>query len=233
MAADLRNTVEPTLGLLEACRDAGVRKLIFVSSGGTVYGNLSSRRISEDSITNPISAYGVSKLATEKYIQLYKTLHGLDCAILRVANPYGPYQNLSRPQGFVGSVMAKAMAGEPVEIWGDGDVVRDFIFVRDVAEAIVTAARYEGNRTVFNVGSGLGRTLNEVISDILNVIAVDPVEIRYLSPRVADVRSNILDVDLIHREMGWTPKTEWIAGLTMTHTWLRSVAGGALPHELD
>ncbi len=129
---------------------------MFVSSGGTVYGIPAHVPIAEEAPTDPISAYGVSKLAVEKYLGLYRHLHGLDYAVLRLANPFGACQDPDRRQGVVAALVQAVLDGRPVEIWGDGRVVRDFIYAPDAAEAIAMAASLAGPVRVLNVGSGVG-----------------------------------------------------------------------------
>ena len=147
--ADLVAGSVASLHLLDICHAAKTRKVVFVSSGGTVYGIPASVPIREDAPTNPISAYGVSKLATEKYLGLYRHLHGLDYAVLRVANPFGPWQDPDRRQGVIAALMQAALNQRPAEIWGDGAVVRDYLYAADVAEAIAQVAAYTGRHRTF------------------------------------------------------------------------------------
>ena len=220
--ADLAAGAVASLHLFEICRAAGVRKVVFLSSGGTVYGIPASVPIREDAPTDPISAYGVSKLAVEKYLHLYRHLHGLDYAVLRVANPFGPWQDPDRRQGVVPALMQAVLDGRPPEIWGDGRVVRDYLYAADVAEAVSGAAAYAGEHRVFNVGSGVGRSVLDILRDIGAALgrgtAVPAV---HKSGRATDVPVNVLDTSLIRREMGWAPRTGWTEALGATAAWLR------------
>ncbi len=225
---DVEDNLLPSLRLIDLCRKANVRRLLFASSGGTVYGVTGPSPITEDHPTDPITAYGVNKLAAEKYLGLARRLHGFDAIALRIANPYGPFQFAHRPQGIVGALIARALAGETVEIWGDGSVVRDFLHVRDVAEAIVASLCYHGPEWVFNVGSGQGRSLREVVEAVARVADLPPERIRYLPARPADVPVNILDVTRISLAMGWRPTIGWEDGLAETAAWMRRArAAGA------
>lgn len=217
---DLKMSVVNTLALLDLCRRHGVRKVIFASSGGTVYGIPQQTPIAETHPTEPISAYGVSKLTAEKYLALYGYLHGVDYCVLRVANPFGPYQIPVNSQGVVCAVMHKALCGEPVEIWGDGEVVRDFIFISDVVDAMIRAVDYQGPHHVFNVGSGAGRSINQIVADTQSALDGRPVETVYKASRPADVPTNVLDISLIEREMGWRPQVAWMDGLRRTAAWM-------------
>jgi UDP-glucose 4-epimerase len=219
---DLLSSTVPTLQLLEICRTSMVRKVLFVSSGGTVYGIPNVIPIPESAPTDPISAYGVSKLAVEKYLALYHHLHGSDFSVLRVANPFGPYQQPDRRQGLVAAFMHRIALGQPVEIWGDGKIVRDFIYIDDVIEALLAAVTYNGPHHVFNVGAGVGRSVLDVVNDIAQVLK-RPDTVRIYKPgRASDVPVNILDIALIGREFGWSPRTKWTQGLRQTAEWIRT-----------
>src|SRR5882672_3671032 len=140
MAGDLQNNVVPSLALLDFCRKLAVKRVVFVSSGGTVYGCPQQIPTPETAPTTPICAYGISKLAIEKYLALYQYLHGLDYRVLRIANPFGPFQTGLKDQGVIAALIARGLSGRPMEIWGDGSLVRDFVFVDDVVDALRKAA---------------------------------------------------------------------------------------------
>ena len=219
---DAQQTILPTLTMLEIARAEGVKKIVFASSGGAVYGTPASvpLPVSEFAPTDPITAYGISKLATEKYLALYRRLHGLDYHVLRIANCYGPGQRPNDGQGVVATLMHRALAGEPIEIWGDGSVVRDFVYVDDVANALMVGASYSGTQRVMNVGSGVGRTILSVAQDVARLLGRE-VPVMNTPGRVADAAVNVLDIDLIARETGWVPTTTWLQGLENTAIWMR------------
>ena len=219
-ASDISQSLLPSVRLMEACRESGVRRLIFASSGGTVYGPTSAEPIKETAPTEPITAYGINKLAVEKYLALYRHLHGLDSIVLRIANPYGPFQHARRSQGLIGVLLSNALSGKPIDIWNDGSNVRDFIHIDDVVRALVLAAEYDGTHRVFNVGSGTGRSLREVIDAICRITALDPAHITYSASRSSDVPVNVLDIALMMSETGWRPQVEWMTGLENTARWL-------------
>ncbi len=153
-ARDVQINLLGGLNVLEAARQVGAGRLVLISSGGTVYGVPKQVPIPEDHATNPICSYGITKLALEKYVALYEQLHGLKGLVLRVANPYGERQRLDSAQGVVPAFMARALRNEPLEIWGDGSIVRDFLYISDVVRALLAVANYEGSERVFNIGSG-------------------------------------------------------------------------------
>lgn len=221
-AADLVMNTLATTHLLDICRGEKVRKVIFVSSGGTVYGVPARVPISEAEPTDPISAYGISKLATEKYLALYRHLYGLNYQIFRLANPYGRYQSPHRKQGVVAALIYRALAGEPLEIWGTGDVTRDFIHVTDAIEALLEGVDYTGPHRVMNVGSGVGRTVADVVRDIESVLGGNALRREYREGRAADVPVNVLDIALITRETNWRPRVTWSDGLRDTIDWIAS-----------
>jgi UDP-glucose 4-epimerase len=216
---DARTQVPASIALLEACRDAGVERLVFLSSGGTVYRPGLPLPIAEDAATDPISAYGIGKLAVEKYCRLFHHLHGLDSAVLRIANPYGPFQSPHRAQGFIAKLMHQAMRGQPIRIWGDGSAVRDFLFVDDVTDAILLAAQRPGGAEPVNIGSGVGRSLRAVIADVERVLG-QPVAVAYETARAADTPANVLDIRRAAERLGWRPSRPWEEGLRITRDWL-------------
>lgn len=220
--ADLQSCTLASLEMLEICRISGIRKIVFVSSGGTVYGLPQTVPIPESAATEPICAYGVSKLAVEKYLHLYRRLHNLDYAVLRVANPFGAYQRPDRRQGVIAAMIHRILQNEPVEIWGDGRVVRDFIYIEDVVRALIEVVGYGGSYRVFNIGSGVGRSILEVIANVGTVLRRPRVVPVHKPGRATDVPVNILDISLIKKELGWTPTTDWLDALGATASWLES-----------
>ena len=210
--ADVHVNLLGSLNLLEAARLNGVKRLIMVSSGGTVYGVPQAVPISEAHPTDPICSYGITKLAIEKYVALYRLLHGLDGLVLRVANPFGPRQRLDAAQGVVPVFLGKALRHEPLQIWGDGSTVRDFLDVSDVVEALLAAAKYQGDQCVFNIGSGQGLSLNQLIA-LLEVQLNRSLEVEYLPSRGCDVPTNVLCIDRAKEALGWTPQISVADGL--------------------
>jgi UDP-glucose 4-epimerase len=223
--SECADMIMPTLALLDICRAKGVRKIVYGSSGGAVYGISPTIPIPETAPTNPISAYGIGKLTIEKYLALYRHLHGIDFQVLRLANPYGPYQSPLRPQGVVSVVIYRALRGEPIEINGTGEAIRDYIHVEDAVSAFIEAARYAGPHKVMNVGSGQGRSVVQVAADIRDVLNLDEISKTYGVARKGDVPTNILDASLIRREVGWSPAVSWPDGLRGTASWIRDQFG--------
>lgn len=211
---DISTNLIGTLNLLNAATRLGISKFIFVSSGGTVYGPPLRTPIREDHPTNPITSYGIVKLAIEKYLDFYRHNHGLDYVILRVANPYGEGQNVESGQGAIAAFLHKALRNEVVEIWGDGEVVRDYIYIKDVTNAIISAIKLRGSQKerLFNIGSGIGYSLNEILSTIENAVGVQ-ISRRYLSARTFDVRANVLSIDRARIDLNWSPQISLADGI--------------------
>lgn len=212
---DVETNLVATVRLLSLLAERRVRKIVFASSGGTVYGIPRSLPIREDHPTHPEVSYGITKLAIEKYLYLYGRLHGLQPIALRIANPYGEGQRVDTAQGAVAAFLHRALSGEPVEIWGDGSVTRDYLHVHDVATAFSCALRYEGPYQVFNISSGQGVSLNELVAAIEAELCRD-VQRRYLPGRSFDVPVSILDNSLARTELQWTPSISLAEGLRMT-----------------
>lgn len=221
-AGDVTSNVVPTIHLLEACVAAGVKRFLFASSGGTVYGPVTHIPVSENEMTAPISGYGISKLAIEKYSAMFENIHGLEYRILRIANPYGPGQSPFRGQGVVAAMLYAALYGQPIQIWGDGSVVRDYVYIDDVANAIQVLILHQGIDRIFNIGSGVGRSINQVFKDLHQVIEGYPIIADRKPGRSVDVPANVLDITRIQGATGWSPAVEWIEGLRLTADWLRS-----------
>jgi UDP-glucose 4-epimerase len=201
---DVETNLLGSLRLLEAVVKNDVKKILFISSGGTVYGIPEYLPIDEKHPTNPLVSYGVTKLAIEKFLQLHARKHGIQVRILRVANPYGQRQQAVNAQGAATAFLRRAASGEPIEIWGDGSAVRDYLHIDDVAEAFLKAMEYEGRHQVFNIGSGCGTSLNE-LAEIAMEATGRSCPIRHLPSRGFDVPANVLCNKLAGDEMLWKP----------------------------
>lgn len=214
-AFDVQSNVIETLFLLEQCVSRKVGKLVFTSSGGTIYGRPAALPIAEDSPTEPECSYGITKLTIEKYLALFKHLHGLDYTIVRPSNPYGSRQNPAGIQGAISVFLGKVARNEPIEIWGDGEVVRDYIYVDDLAAGIYRAATMAAPERIFNLGSGAGHSLNQIVEVIRTVTGRD-VRVEYRAKRAFDVPQIYLDIARARKSLDWTPVTSLEAGIGKT-----------------
>lgn len=195
-----------TLPAFRLISQLGVRrvKYVFFSSGGTVYGHAESEFSSESDRCRPVNFYGYSKLLFEEYLEFYGRSHCLDYLIIRPSNPYGMYQNPLRKQGFIAVAMDRLLKGEAVEIWGDGSVVRDYICVSDMANALTLLLGKNIWRTVFNIGSGSGHSLLEALG-IMDSITGQQAKIVYKEPRSVDVARIVLSVSKLKNEIEFRP----------------------------
>jgi UDP-glucose 4-epimerase len=215
---DVQSNMVSTLQMLNAMVAKGVKRIVFISSGGTVYGVPQYLPVDEKHPTEPVVSYGITKLAIEKYLKLYSDLYGVKHVILRVANPYGERQRLETAQGAVAAFLHKALSDKPIEVWGDGKVTRDYVYIGDVADAFVKAITYEGSQTVFNISSGQGLCLNELIDKVETVVGRQ-VERIYKPGRPFDVPVSILCNELARRELDWFPRVSMAEGLAKTARW--------------
>lgn len=187
--------------LLDACVHCKVRKVVFISSGGTVYGKEENCPLSENTPTNPISSYGIQKITIEKLLYLYNYLYNMDYRVIRLANPYGPYQ---RPNGILGAVTTftyKALRQEPILVYGDGSVVRDYIYIDDAIKGIITITNGESHHHTFNLGCGKGTSIKEVL-DTISLTLGTPLNIVFKEARKVDVPVNFLDMRKYEKAYG-------------------------------
>lgn len=211
---DIESNLVNTVKLLELMRNADVKRIVYLSSGGTVYGAPKSLPITEVHPTNPTCSYGIVKLAIEKYLQMYAELYQLDVTILRPSNPYGPGQTHKGVQGFIGTCIDKINAGQPITVWGDGSVVRDYVYIDDVVSACLSAMAAEFTGPV-NISSGVGYSLNQIIS-MIEKHKGEEIEVVYQQKRNFDIPEVILDNQLAKTSLGWTPMTSIEQGLGLT-----------------
>ncbi len=218
---DVESNVMSTLRLLNAAKNSGVRKVIFVSSGGTVYGVPQQVPIAETHPTNPLCSYGITKLMVEKYLHMFHNLHGLDYCILRLSNPYGERQRPHSLQGVIAVFLYKALMNEEIEIWGDGSVRRDFIYIKDAIDAFIKSMDYKGEHHIFNIGSGYSHSLNDLLELIEKELGRSVARI-YKMSRPVDVPINVLDISKARQILNWSPTTSLQTGLSKTLSWMRS-----------
>jgi len=202
---DVQLNLVGTLRFLALARAAGLRRLIFMSSGGTVYGIPQQVPIPEGHPTLPICSYGITKLAIEQHLALEHQLHGLDYRVIRLANPYGERQRTQAAQGAIAVFLAKVLRGDLIELWGDGSTVRDFIHVGDAMAAVLALLAYGGEERIFNIGSGEGYSLTSVLNTIARVTGLAP-RLQMAPARSCDVASNVLCIERARRALGWKPE---------------------------
>jgi UDP-glucose 4-epimerase len=201
---DVNSNLLGTLRLLSLMRDAEVKRIVYASSGGTIYGNPYALPVPENHPLGPICSYGVVKVAIEHYLGLHSKLHGLVSNVLRISNPYGAHQTRIGTQGVISTFLNRLMKDEPIEIWGDGSMVRDYVYVTDVSRALLLAGRRQKSGT-FNIGSGIGHRVSDILRILQNRTGLTGT-VRYLPHRKFDVERIYLDVSLARDELGWKPE---------------------------
>lgn len=227
--ADLETNVTGTVRLLEALRGLPNIPITFASSGGTVYGEAETLPVPEDHPLRPRTAYGVSKVAVEQYALLYRRLWSVDARIVRLSNPFGPGQDIKGQLGAASIFAARALAGEPIEIWGDGSAIRDYLYVDDAVSGLLSAmlappARFGALDPIVNLGSGRGVSLRELISLLMHILE-KPIDVSYKPARGFDVRANVLDITRARGLLGWSPKISLEEGLSRHIAHLKTGTG--------
>ncbi|MGB9696459.1 MAG: NAD-dependent epimerase/dehydratase family protein [Ignavibacteria bacterium] len=219
---DVETNVVSTLKLLNEVIAAKIRKLIFISSGGTVYGIPSTLPIKEEFSGYPICSYGIVKRTIEHYLYLYKWLYNLDYYVFRLSNPYGERQNPNLNQGAISVFLWKMLQDKEIEIWGDGTITRDYIYIKDAVEVFVKSLQVSVPAHTYNVGSGRGITLNELLRVISEVSGIEP-KVVYKKGRKIDVPVNILDITHIKKDFQWSPKTRLEEGIQKTIQYYKDI----------
>lgn len=224
ISQELIANVVATAKLLDACVSCGVEKVVFISSGGTVYGKEVTCPLKENTVTNPISSYGIQKVTIEKLLYLYQYMYGLDYCVIRLANPYGPYQ---RPNGVLGAVTTftyKALKGEKIYVYGDGSVIRDFIYIEDAMKGIINIATGNNKHRTFNLGCGYGTSIKQVLDTIQKALDVK-LNIIYKPGRKVDVPVNYLDITRYEGSYGKLDPVTLHDGIIKTAEFMRKQYG--------
>jgi UDP-glucose 4-epimerase len=218
---DIQSNVIGTLYLLDICVKHSVGKLVFLSSGGTIYGDIGDiDMVDETHAVRPMCSYGVSKLTIEHYLDVYRHLRGLNYVALRLSNPYGERQSPLRALGALTVFLHKTLKRENVEVWGDGRVTRDFIYVGDVANAVYLAT-IKPVSGIFNVGTGTGLSLREILAEISKVVGRETT-VNWLASRSFDVPRIVLDATKLKIATDWECITPIREGVAITADWLRN-----------
>ena len=232
--ADARVNIAGLLNILEAARDAGTRRVVFVSSGGVVYGEPAVYPTPESAPKGPVSPYGVSKLAGEYYLNYYREVHGLDYVALRYSNVYGPRQDPNGEAGVVAIFSNRLIAREPLDIYGDGEQTRDYVYVEDVASANLIASdmpledRAGIDARAFNVGTEAAMSVNTLATLLEETAGAQPGRV-HKGARPGELRRSVLSTARI-RAMGWSPAHTLREGLARTFDHIasgRAAAGAA------
>jgi len=220
--ADAETNLLGLLRVLEGARKAKTQKLIFASSGGTIYGEPEAKQLplNEDTPLNPMSPYGVSKLAGGLYVDVYSSLHGLKGTTLAMANVYGPRQDPHGEAGVVAIFAGKLLNGEPCTIFGTGMQTRDFVYVEDVALAFVASIE-NGDGKLFNIGTGIETSIQHLYKEMALAVGID-IDPGKEAGRSGEIERSSLDPSRAEKILGWKPKTSLRDGIRSTLGWFES-----------
>jgi UDP-glucose 4-epimerase len=221
--ADIELALPPLICILEALRQRPGAGVTFLSSGGTVYGNPLRLPVDEDHPTDPITSYGVMKLASEKYIRMYTSLYGVPGRILRCSNVYGEGQPPDRGQGVIAAFLHRALADQPITVFGDGSVVRDYLYAGDLADLVVRLLTLGPQPELANVGSGVGTSLRAIV-DLVEAVSGRAVRVEHRPARAFDIAEIVLDVTRLRRLLPFDPVPVEVG---IRRTWDALVASSA------
>lgn len=219
---DIDTNVRSTIELLQLCVEKKVKKVIFPSSGGTVYGDIDSQAIDEDTVPAPRSPYGIGKLTIEHYLRYFNFTSGLEYIIYRIANPYGPGQNIYGKQGVIPIFMHKFLTHEPLTIFGDGSMIRDYIYIDDLIRMIVGSYDKDNKYQVYNLGSGNGETVNQIVSAIESCTG-SPAERTSLETPPTYIHKSVLSIERFVEEFGIQPSVTIEDGISRTWDYVKSL----------
>ncbi len=210
---DIRTNLISTIKLLNICVEKGIKKIIFTSSGGSVYGE-GNKKHKEKDLTKPFYPYAINKLAIENYLSCFYKFENLDYTILRIANPYGA-NHVSKKQGIINVFLDKIKNQENIEIWGDGSIERDYIHIDDVVNALILSIQPTEEK-IFNISSGKSTSINKLIN-IIQSITNTKSNITYLPKREFDIQKNVLNNSLAKKYLKWEPKISLKEGIKLLY----------------
>lgn len=211
---ELSVNVIKTIELLKLCLEEQIKRVVFISSA-SVYGYQDYIPISETASTNPISSHGIQKLTIEKFLQLFKYEYGLDYKIMRLSNPYGIGQNIYGRQGFIAIALGRILERKALQVRGDGSTIRDYIYIGDVVDACQQLANTSSTENIFNIGSGRGSNLMEIIEE-MELILGKKISVEHVSERNADIPVSVLDISCARSELNFKPSVGLSEGLRNT-----------------
>lgn len=206
--------IKGALNILEACKNTKVKKIIFASSGGTIYGECGTKAPDEKSFANPLSPYGVAKLSVEHYIKAYSALYGLKYTILRYANVYGPRQDVNGEAGVVAIFIGRMTANKEVFIFGNGKQLRDYVYVKDVVSANIKSLT-KGNNEIINIGTQKTFSVNQLVKE-LSVITSYKNKPIFKPKRNGELFKSFLNISKAKKVLNWEPKVSIKEGLKNT-----------------
>lgn len=219
---DAETNLISSLKLFRECVNKKIKKIIFLSSGGTVYGIPEKIPVKENYNSNPICSYGIIKRTIEEYLFMFKKIYGLDYFVFRLSNPYGERQNPGAAQGVIPVFINKVLNNQKIIVWGNGEVVRDYIYIKDAVKVLAKAVDTESAVKVFNLSTGKGNSINEIIK-LIKKITGRKIKIEKKEGRLLDVPISILDNSLVKKIFKWKPETSIKDGIELTYNYLKEV----------
>jgi UDP-glucose 4-epimerase len=217
---DVETNLINTLRLLDLIVEKGIQRIVFASSGGTVYGKPQYLPINENHPCNPLGSYGIIKKTIEQYIKMYALKHNLKYLIVRPSNPYGPRQNYNKSQGLIAKLIYSGLNNQIFTVWGDGSAVRDYIYIDDLIDFLKTAG-LSSESGIYNVGSGIGKSIIQIINSLSKVVDKMP-QINFTAKKVNFVERVILDISSSKNKFDWTPKVNLEEGLKHHNNWMKT-----------
>ena len=213
--------IKGALNILEACKNTKVKKIIFASSGGTIYGECGTKAPDEKAFANPLSPYGVAKLSVEHYIKAYSALYGLKYTILRYANVYGPRQDVNGEAGVVAIFIGRMSQNKEFFIFGDGKQLRDYVYVKDVVSANIKSLT-KGNNEVINIGTNKTTSVTKLAQELSKIIGYKNKPV-FKPKRNGELFKSFLNISKAKTVLGWKPKIDIIKGLKNTVEYFRNI----------
>jgi len=217
---DAEQNILGTINLLEASARHGVKRFIFASTAG-VYGGAENIPLSEETLLDPLSPYAIAKVSGEQYLRFFSESHRIEAVVLRYANVYGPRQDPYGEAGVVGIFSLKALSGEGCVIYGTGDQTRDFVYVKDVAQANLTAV--DGEPGTYNIGTGIETSINKLFSEFKRLEG--SLKVSHDAARAGEVFRSVLDANRARSALGWQPQVSLSHGIRETYTWFKQRLG--------
>jgi UDP-glucose 4-epimerase len=218
---EVETNIIGSIRMMELAVKNDIKKIIFPSTGGTIYGEPDRVPINEAAPTNPLNPYAISKLTIEKYLNYFFHRYSLDYLVLRYSNPYGERQNPYGNQGVIPIFLNKINNNEDPTIFGDGSAIRDYIYIQDALDATLSLFDRKCNEKIFNVGSGRGNSINELIS-IMSEVTGKEIRPIYVNNNGFYIKKIILDISKIKNITGWSPKIDIFDGIEKTWNWIKS-----------
>ena len=216
---DIETNVIGSIKLFQAALENDVERIVYPSSGGTIYGETNGKPITEKDPKNPINPYAISKMTTERFLEFFHHNYGMKYTGLRYSNPFGERQNPLGMQGVIPVFLYKILHGERPVVFGNGTAVRDYIYIKDAIDATLAVLDSKTKETVFNVGSGVGISLLQLI-EIMRDVTGKEINPEFITDHSVYISKIVLDISKINQETGWSPSTGLDEGIKKTWEWI-------------